>query len=320
MIKMMHILKLTAILLFFTAAAPALLYAKNAEPPSSCPIYAYFDVNGQDPGMKWFVQNWFDGVLKSGIDENQKKNMNSLYQKLFPFRLSVDLLRQNGSAYDYAVVLDFMTRPEDQQLYILNTFKQLLYGGAQSVSQKAYKNYNYWFNPANTKTDVLNVCGRIDSNLVITNEKKNFLKIVDDNKDRTKVLTASPQYGKMVKLAKKADGIIYFNNAGRQFTGVLKEFEKKSGITLLLSIDVIRAVIVSLDIVDEKTARGEFIFDCSDESFIEDVVDDAEFLWEAISRKINSPELKITRKVTKDRNTVRLNFTITGIKQLGKIF
>lgn len=159
----------------------------------------------------------------------------------------------------------------------------------------------------------------INKNLLIfgtdLNEGKKIINII---KGKEKGLPYDPEY-QLVKSKLKTtnfDIFLYLNGKNKLFSDTLSFYEKKWGMSLLLSREAVSGIGAVFNLKNINELTGQMIFKVSVLNKISDVIDDASFLSEAFKRKFSKERLLSQTKVTGSGAFVNLDFSLTGVQPL----
>ncbi len=85
---------------------------------------------------------------------------------------------------------------------------------------------------------------------------------------------------------------------------------------VLLSSQWLEALLLEFKLVTADSLKGRLVFRCSDQSKLNMVKNDAQFLGEVIKRKYAYSQLSYKNKVSVEGNLVILDFDVTSFKAI----
>ena len=118
------------------------------------------------------------------------------------------------------------------------------------------------------------------------------------------------------KIPKDYDGLIFVNNQSRKFSQDLKKWEKDNKLVVLMSSQWLDALMLEFKLITDDSLRGKIVFKCSDQSKLNVVKNDAQFLGEVIKRKYAYSQLSYNNKVSVEGNSVILDFEARNFKAI----
>jgi hypothetical protein len=143
---------------------------------------------------------------------------------------------------------------------------------------------------------------------------RNYVMVGTNKEVITSALSQPSSVSLRENFREKADVIAFINNKNQKFTPYLREWEKKLGITVLLSAEVVESIKLALDICNSQTIKGKIIFELEPSAETLDTEDDASFLGEVLKRNLVGTEISWQGKVSTSQNKVRLDFQASGLR------
>ncbi len=118
------------------------------------------------------------------------------------------------------------------------------------------------------------------------------------------------------KIPKDYDGLIFINNQNRKFSQDLKKWEADNKMVVLMSGQWLDALMLEFKLVTSDSLKGKIVFKCSDQSKLNMVKNDAQFLGEVVKRKYAYSQLAYKNKVSVEGNMVILDFDASNFKAI----
>ncbi|MBI5554897.1 MAG: hypothetical protein HY920_03460 [Elusimicrobia bacterium] len=118
------------------------------------------------------------------------------------------------------------------------------------------------------------------------------------------------------KIPPDYDGLIFVNNQSRKFSQDLKKWETDNKMVVLMSGQWLEAWLLEFKLLTADSLQGKIVFKCSDQSKLNMVKNDAQFLGEVVKRKYAYSQLVYKNKVAVEGNSVILDFAASNFKAI----
>jgi len=271
--------------------------------PESCiSMVTVANIQG-DPGISWMLDAWIHSPRQSPLRELLKTiKAREMSVAVFP--------PKQGSLHSLLCVMDLGKGPKPDKEKLNNVILPDPDTQIQSVS---YKGSMIFYVQTDSPED-FSAYAVLQDKLIFGSDTDVLKKAIDGPS-----VEKSAEYQKVKAFfPQRKDGLLFANNDGARFVKFLQPLEEKWNMTLLLSAEYLNWMGSSFDMLDSNQASGIFVFQGSDESKIEDIQDDAEFLGEAFKRKFIAEKIDYKSTVEVKGSAVILNMQIEGIEPLWK--
>ncbi|MCX7918588.1 MAG: hypothetical protein N3A72_03050 [bacterium] len=278
---------------------------------SNAIVYLKVDVKSNDPGISWLFDNWVTIPRKSSIREIVAKltpvsGIAALYPDSDPNNLQyIVILTYRQAVNNNTEFIKFIKNKLSNELGAKSNWTTYTESGFQII----YGTDTSW-----TKKIGYAI---LDHQLIIGNNLAAIQTTIQVYLRKIKhIITVPDIVAGGASSIPRRDIIIFCNNNHQHFAKFLLLREKKWKMSLLLSAEDIRSIVIEMDIINSDRLRGTMLFDVAKINRIKDVIDDAEFIGEAFRRKFIAQKIDWKSKVVTRNNYVTLEFEVGGLEPL----
>lgn len=207
--------------------------------------------------------------------------------------------------------MDILKDALNQILVKRKPLKEMNYGG-QTIIYRDVK-----AEPGHGEKD-LSAYVQLEKTLVAGSNPKILKSVIDVYNGKLTSIAKSGNLKDMMGRVKASDIFIYIDNSDMDFSSLLHKTEKEQGVTILMSVELLEAACLSLDLFDPNTINGTIIFKGKKNIVsLKDIEDDAIFLGKAIERAFVNDRVEwLSDVATKGNRYVVLAFNAFGFKPI----
>ncbi|MDP2943869.1 MAG: hypothetical protein Q8N49_01140 [Candidatus Omnitrophota bacterium] len=285
--------------------------------PDKAIIVAYIDANKQDPGLSYQLRLWKDKLDRRG-EYRKREQIKEIYDRLGHVEAVGAIFIDQKGTLQHIVIVKIVGKNDDKegQFNIFQEDIKRLIKKKEELRALSYLEYKIIYSVDRYPSEVsAYVC--IDDDIIAVGTNAEVLKeIIRVKKRRVDSLAGDKKFIDMKsRFAKGSDGFIYIDNKDGRFIKLLREWEQKHYMTLLLSGDFLEAIGIFFDIVDEDISKGRIVlFTHQENALFDDIQDDTRFFDEVIRRKFMAEGVKYTSEITINSQYAILDFKITGLE------
>ena len=295
--------------------------------PDKAIIVAYADKNKEDAGLSYLLRLWKDKLDRLQMEYGKREKIEKIYNRFGHVEEVVGavFIDQRGILQHIVIVKIVGKRDGDrkEQLDIFQENIKRLIKKKKELQTLSFLEYKIIYS-ADRYPSELSAYVCIDNDIIVVGTNIDVLReVIRVKQGEIDALARDKKFIDMrSKFIKGCDGFIYIDNEKGRFTEVLRKWEDKYHMTLLLSEGFLIAIDISFDIVNEDISKGSIVFVTrQQDALFDDVQDDARFFDEVIKRKFIAEGVKYSSKVTVEGRYVILDFEITGTEPLwAKVF
>lgn len=286
--------------------------------PDKAIIVVYIDANKQDPGLSYQLRLWRDKLDRRG-EYRKREQIKEIYDRLGHVEAVGAIFIDQSGTLQHIVIVKIVSKRADHKKEQFNIFQEdikRLIKKRKELQTLSYLGYEIIYSVDRYPSE-LSAYFCIDNDIIAVGTNVELLKeVVGVKKGEVRPLAKDKKLMSIKsKFIKGYDGFLYINNKDMRFIKLLREWEQKHYMTLLLSGDFLEAIGISFDIVDADINRGRIVFIRRREGrLFDDAQDDVRFLDEVIKRKFMAEDVKYISKITIDGGYVILDFDIFGLE------
>jgi hypothetical protein len=270
--------------------------------PDSCIAVVTISNLQSDQGLSWILDNWINSPRESPLRD--------FFRSTVPQEISVAVFPPKRESQLSLTLLMNFSKKTNIDLEKLN--KVIASDNTATIRNISYKgSIIHYVEEKDPKNEYAAYC--IFKDMIFISTDVSLLKEAIGGSS----IKNSIGYKKLkAQFPQKGDGLLLADNKNHKFVKFLRPLEEKWKMTLFLAAEHLEWMGSMFDMVDSTRVNGQILFKGTDDPHMDDIVDDAEFLGEAIKRKFIAEKISYSSEVKVKNRTVILTFTIEGIEPL----
>ncbi len=181
---------------------------------------------------------------------------------------------------------------------------------------KQVNQQNIFFDSRAETNDLMTAFSVQGSQVVLASNSGLVATCLETKTKQNSIVTAALFKKLIGKIPQDYDGLFFVNNQSRKFSQDLKKWETDNKMVMLMSGQWLEALMLEFKLVTDDSLKGKIIFRCSDQSKLNVVKNDAQFLGEVVKRKYAYSQLAYKNKVAVEGNSVILDFDASNFRAI----
>ena len=306
------------LMVFLKLVSPYVSIAEEEKPIDLIPKVSVFIIIRdiyQDIGVSYVMS-----LFRENLKERTRPQKRAIVDKIFD-EFQIDqivggiILNQDIENPGYLVAFDSIGKDD------LDHFQEsakLLFKKDKELSAVEYHDYRIIYS---TDTDPGELMGYTDikGNIVIGSSLELLKGVIDHKMNKAQARTVRKNYISEKAAIEDWDICAIINNKDEKITEILNKWSEDYHLTLLISADAIKEIIISFDMVDQDMIKGriKFVSKNNDLPFYR-IQDDARFFNEIIKRICFSNNINYIGEIESSSDYVVLDFDAQGFEKFWK--
>lgn len=255
-------------------------------------------------------------VLKDKLTQEKDASKIQAIEDLFQM-FNVDKIA--SAAFYSAIKPMFLLVIEAKEGSLLQSITDkidILFDNAEQIWQEKYLDYKVLYNPNRyNKPDNKDLsCYVVIGNyIVIANDPTILRKVADTYMGKKPSIIETQEFiQNWTKSQQDYDVVMYITNKNQELTNSLDSWKKEMGFILFTSSDILRSVWIYFDLVDKENIKGKMVFSPLRDDPQSRILNDAQYLVEAMRRKFIAENLSYDTKIDIVNKETILNVNIAN--------